>query len=208
MSGGLALSHAEPVGGAMPFAMIDEARGVYATSEQMIGWVGMARRGDEFAYATRCITLLPGGRKVAATVADLYQRGFVVPLQRRISGGFDRNYIVQRTGKPWQAGETGAAGEIRGKRPGVVIMDAMGDGLNEVDAQNALLPVLERFARFGRPCPTDAQLAVRAGITKDQVKAVLAALCGAGAISIAPARAPTLRQITIMATGQKTGMVK
>lgn len=199
MSGGLAFSYA-PV---EPLAVIDEARNVYATPEQLLGWVGGARKGDEFAYATRCVSLLPGGRKVAGTVTDLYQRGYVVPVQRRIPGGFDKNYVVQRTGKVWKAPEPESDG-LRGKKPSVVVVDEM----QEVEAVNTLLAVLDRFARFGRPCPTDAQLADRAGMSKAQVKASLELLRGTGAIVIASAPAPTLRKITIVATGHSTGMVK
>ncbi|APR52009.1 hypothetical protein BRX40_05770 [Sphingomonas koreensis] len=183
---------------------IDEARNVYATPDQLRAWVGEARKGDEFAYATRSLGLRPMGRAVADMVIELHKRGFVVPVQRQIAGTFEKNYIVQRTGRPWSDAAATAEPRIRGKAPSVVITDE----LSETDAVNALLPVLERFALFSRPCPTDAQLAQRTGIAKARVKATLAAMASSGVIRVTSAPAPTLRQITIVATGHSTGMVK
>jgi len=179
------------------FSMIDEATNVYSTAEALVAWAQAARRGDSFVYASRCTRLFPASSRVAEVARELHDREFVALVQRRVPGTRDqRNYIAQRTGRPWSAPQE--------PRPALRVVrgpDA------EAAVINTLLPVLRRAARFTRPCPTDAQLAARIGASVEAVQLALRALEATGDIRIGRAAAPTLRQVTIVATGHRTGMV-
>ena len=76
----------------------------------------------------------------------------------------------------------------------------------DYEAGDRLLPHLERAAAFGRPCPTDKQLAQKAKIPVDFVAAGMLALRAAKVIAVHAAPAPTLRRVTILATGAQTGL--
>lgn len=173
-----------------------ETSTVFATTDQLEIWASAARAGDEFAYVTRCTRMLPAKSPIAALARDLAERGMVALVQRPIEGGA-RNYVAQRTRKQWREPGAGAPFAERVSRFATA----------EAAAIDALQPLLERCARFGRPCPTDAQLSQRTGIPRDEIRSALAAMDSLGIIRVAAAPAPTLRQITIVATGHRTGMV-
>jgi hypothetical protein len=174
---------------------IDEAPGVIAGADRINGWAEIAKAGAEFVYATRCY--LPIGSEGAKAARALQARGIVDLKQRRVPGTAQFNYVAQRSSAPWSV----APAPVRPKTAPYRV------GVAEAEAINAVFPVLARAARFGRPCPTDVQLSERSGVDLDGVKIALAAMVEIGMVRIDPAKAPTLRFITIVATGHKTGLV-
>ena len=77
---------------------------------------------------------------------------------------------------------------------------------DEARIVDALLPVLERFARHRRPCPTDKQLADRARLTEVEVKSGLDAMAAAHLIRVQGCAPPTYRRVVIVASGLITGV--
>jgi len=173
----------------------DEAPGMIATVAQVDAWMEHAKAGDVFVYVTgTCLPMRGGGAK---RMRELSERGLVDLSQKRLQpGGSMINYRAQRTSK--------ATALTKPERPK---LSAPTVALVEEEAalSDALLPVLERFARSGRPCPTDKQLAARARISEADVKAGLLALVASHAIHIQGCAAPTARRVTILATGSVTG---
>ncbi|MBD8677945.1 hypothetical protein [Sphingomonas sp. CFBP 13720] len=176
--------------------IIDEAPGIVASPERIDAWMEVAKPGDRFVYASRLS--LPAASKGAAHMRALAKRGLVALTQARSKvDPAIFHYCAQRT--------PAATALTRPTRPKLAVTPAvLADG--EAAVVDALLPVLERFARHGRPCPTDKQLAARAKLTEDGVKAGLAALAASHLIRVQKVSAPTLRRIIIVATGQITGL--
>lgn len=180
--------------------VVDEAPGMIATVAQVDAWMEHAKAGDVFVYVTgSCLPIRGGGAK---RMRELSDRGLVALTQKRVEPGLSMfNYRAQRT--------TTATALTKPDRPKLTapsIAQPMALVDCEVDVVDTLLPVLERFARSGRPCPTDKQLAARARLNADQVKVGLEALAALHVIHIQGCAAPTIRRITILATGHKTGI--
>jgi hypothetical protein len=176
-------------------AVIDEHPGVVASPDRITGWAEIAKPGAEFVYATRCY--LPIGSRGAEAARDLAERGLVYLKQRRVPNSREINYVAERSKAPWR--QIHDRPKAAPSRPRAASGDAA--------AVDAVLPILQRAARFNRPCPTDVQIADRAGITVDAVQPALDALKANGVIRVSKVKAPTLRMITIVATSHKTGMV-
>ncbi|MEG3153024.1 hypothetical protein U1769_24285 [Sphingomonas sp. ZT3P38] len=174
---------------------LDEAPGVVAAAARILGWAEIALAGAEFVYATRCY--LPIGSEGAKAARELQERGLVHLKQRRVQGGSTINYVAERSSLPWERARPRAVPKAMPYRPAA----------GEAATINALYPVLRRAARFSRPCPTDAQLAERAGVEIDAIHPALSAMEQIGMIRIEPAKAPTLRLVSIVATGHRTGLV-
>ena len=180
--------------------VVDEAPGMIATVAQVDAWMEHAKAGDVFVYVTG--TCLPMRCDGAKRMRELAERGLVDLSQKRLQrGGSIINYRAQRTST--------ATALTKPERPKLIMPSTalcvpLVDG--EIEIVDQLLPVLERFARSGRPCPTDKQLAARTRLSPDQVKVGLQALSAAHAIHIQGCAAPTMRRITILATGHKTGL--
>ncbi|MDP1026375.1 hypothetical protein Q5H91_04055 [Sphingomonas sp. KR1UV-12] len=171
---------------------MDEAPGVVASAERVDAWLATAKPGDRFVYASRCS--LPVASKGAARMRALQDSGLVFlhcPRDRENPTIF--NYLAIRTARPRPA-----------PQPERATLTAR---LVEADTAltDALLPVLQRAAHYGRPCPTDRVLAQRAAMTIDQVGEGLAALRQAGLIQITAPGSQSKRRVTIVATGQRTG---
>lgn len=177
-------------------AIVDEALHIIAEPEALFAWAEHARRGDRFVYATRCV--LPAKSAGANAARNLQARGLVNLCQRPVEGRPERNYEAQRTSRPWPGLDAAP------RHPSGDYVDLA----DETSAANALLPVLARSARFGRPCPTDHMLATQANIPVDAVRPALDALRAINAIRIVRVKAPTLRQIVIVESGHATGMVR
>lgn len=177
------------------FVVTDEVSGIVASVERIDAWMTMAIAGDRFVYATR--SFLPAKSAGAARMRQLDERGLVKLTQQRRADLPDIfNYIATRTSV-----------DSAMRRPvrhtiGARIIDA------EPTLVDALLPVLDRAAKFKRPCPTDHQLAERSGLSVAEVAAGLEALTHAGLIRVFAAPRPTLRRVVIVATGQQTGEVR
>lgn len=176
----------------------DEAPGLVASPARIDAWMEVAKKGDVFLYATRsCLPINSAGKKHMRALAD---RGLVVLTQPRSS--LDPtvfNFRAQRTDKP--------TAMTRQTRP-VLIAPSAALVDDEAAIVDALLPVLERFAQHGRPCPTDKQLASKAKLTDEAVKAGLEAMVAAHLIKVLGCAAPTYRRVVIVGTGAITGIAR
>lgn len=175
----------------------DEAPNMIAAPERIMGWAEHAKPGEEFVYASRAGLFASKSASMAAA-RRLCERGMVQLTQRGILGSAARNYVMRRTAKAWTAEHSVEARAVPAAREFVQ---------DEARAINALMPVLTRAAQFNRPCPTDAQLADRAGIPREDIKPLMEAMAEQGLIRVKAAPPPTLRLVTIVATGHRTGMV-
>lgn len=184
-----------PVPSGSPF---DETSGLVAGVERINAWLAVAKPGDRFVYATRL--KLPPASAGAARMRELAERRVVMLMRPRST--LDPsifNYTAWRTSVP--------CAETKPDRPRLVVKaEPLAD--NEAAIIDALLPVLERFARHGRPCPTDRQLAAKSGLAEGDVKAGLEAMVAAHLIRVHGCAAPTYRRILIVSSGLITGIAK
>ena len=171
---------------------IDPKDGV-AKPERIDAWVERAGAGDRLIYASR--PFLPVASPGAARLRALSTSGLIYLTSPRSTLDptiFD--YTAERSSKP-----------LAWAKPSQPVLE-----LRVVDAEaaivDALLPVLERFAQAGRPCPTDLQLAERSGLDREIIPEALAALRAARLIHIQAAPAPTLRRVLILSSGAITGL--
>lgn len=176
--------------------IIDEATNVVATPAMIDAWMERAQPGDRFVYASRAY--LPRGSAGGSRMRELADRGLVHLFQARSSVDPSIfNYRAVRTAK---------ASVLTRPARSTLTIPAASVSIDEAAAIDALLPVLERFASKGRPCPTDKQLAERCGLPADAIAPTLAAMVSALLIRIQGARAPTYRRILILSTGATTGL--
>ncbi|SEM62423.1 hypothetical protein SAMN05192583_0872 [Sphingomonas gellani] len=184
---------------ALPLEQIgDEACGVVASVARIDAWMELAKAGDRFVYASRLT--LPVASAGAKRMRDLAKRELVLLTRPRST--IDPtvfNYTATRSSKPSPL--------TKPDREKLKVVTLPID-IDEVEAVNSLLPVLERFARAGRPCPTDHQLAQRADLSVDLIKPILKAAEAAHMIRVLPAPGPTGRRILILSTGAITGLVR
>ncbi|MES3154362.1 hypothetical protein [Sphingomonas faeni] len=172
-----------------------EAKGVIASIDQIETWLAIAKAGDRFLYATR--PFLPAGSQGALRMRTLSEQGLVHLVQKRsdlLRGEWC--YYAERSTK--------SARDIRPLREPRHDVRTVPD---DISAINVLLPILKKAARFGRPCPTDVQLAERAQLPRDAVQPAIDAMRTMNIIRVLPAKAPTLRLVEIVETGHKTGLV-
>lgn len=185
-----------PLAPAPSGSMFDEMTGMVAGVDRINAWLAVAKPGDRFIYATRM--MLPSASAGAARMRELAKRGLVTLVRPRST--LDPtifNYTAYRTSVPTAL--------MRPARPRLAVAaEPIADG--EAAVIDALLPVLERFARYGRPCPTDRQLADKAGLAEDDVKSGLEAMVAANLIRVHGCAAPTYRRIFILSTGLITGI--
>lgn len=172
--------------------MHDEIDNVVADPARITAWAKAARSGDVFVYATRAS--LPPSSPGAKLVRKLAENGLVMLTQARLPDRAARNYRATRTSKSWPRAAAS-------KPASDVLVE------NEAATIDALLPHLMRAARFGLPCPTDAQLARKARVDRAGVPPLLAAMAEMNIILIETMRAPTFRRVTIIETGHRTGIV-
>ncbi len=185
-----------PPAPALSGSMFDETTGMVAGVDRIEAWLAVAKSGDRFIYATRM--MLPSASAGAARMRELAKRGLVTLVRPRST--LDPtifNYTAYRTAVPTAL--------TRPERPRLAIAaEPIADG--EAAVIDALLPVLERFAKYGRPCPTDRQLADKAQLTEADVKAGLEAMVAANLIRVHGCAAPTYRRVFILSTGLITGI--
>ncbi|NJR80434.1 hypothetical protein [Sphingomonas corticis] len=177
---------------------VDE--GVVATAAQVEAWLSVAKAGDRFVYGPMRATL-PLASSGRRRMLELANAGLVLLTRpRRADVPTMFNYTAVRS----TAALPGAKPE--GRPVLSAVRDAIVDG--EIEAIDRLLPVLERFANAGRPCPTDRDLAARADLPREQIPQLLDVLRLANAIRVYAAPAPTNRRVHIVATGATTGIAK
>ena len=187
---------------ATAFAAQDYAvdEGVVATAAQVEAWLSVANPGDRFVYGPMRATLpiASSGRK---RMLELGHAGLVMLTRpRRTDAPTMFNYTAHRTAKPLPGAKPAGRPVLTAVREPIV------DG--EIEAIDRLLPVLERFANAGRPCPTDRELARRADLPPERIAELLNVLVVANAIRVFSAPGPTNRYVHIVATGATTGLAK
>lgn len=176
--------------------IIDEFPGIVASVDRIDAWMALAKPGDRFVYATRMS--LPRVSAGAARMRELAARDLVHLVRPRST--IDPtifNYTAIRSSVP--------SALTRPERPKLGVPPALLTH-DEAAAVDALLPILERFASKGRPCPTDKQLAERSGLSFAAIAPTLAAMVASHLIRIQGARGPTNRRILILSTGAITGL--
>ena len=174
---------------------------VTASVDDVNRWLAVAQHRDRFHYATR--PYLPAGAPGPARLRALQEQGLVILFQQRsqlFHGEFC--YYAQRTARALQ--DPVPAPKL--DRAYAKLSPRQQDA-GDYEAGDRLLPILTRAAEFGRPCPTDKQLAQKARIPVDLVASGLLALRSAKLIVVHAAPAPTLRRVTILATGAQTGLM-
>lgn len=170
-----------------------------ASVAQVETWLLAAKAGDTLHYATR--PFLPPGAPGAKRLRDLSDQGLVELKQKRsdlIVGEFC--YFARRTARPIDDALQVAARTAR------AVLAVAASDVGDFAAGDLILPILARAAQFGRPCPTDKQLAQRARIQPERVQPGFDALRAARLIVVHAAPAPTLRRVTILETGAQTGL--
>lgn len=173
--------------------------GIVAPAERIRAWAEGSVRGATFVYATA--RMLPPGAPGQAEALRLARAGLVLLTQRAVWPGLaERHYQMTRTARAWPAEPAPAPAS-----PAWGIGEAEGVPAAVVDA---VFDLVARAARFGRPCPTDAQLAARVEVSPAQAAAALAELVALDAITLRGVSAPTCRVVTICATGMATGQVR
>jgi len=167
-----------------------------AAAQRLLDWAEAAAPQTWVVYAQR-----PGivtGSACFAAAHDLQLRGLVNLFQVPSAvSPTDRDYLAQRSSRPWKPAVAA---------PPKPVLKARRRDDGDFTAGEALLPVLTRAAQFGRPCPTDKQLAKRASIDVERVQAGLDALRAANEIRVTSAPAPTLRRVLIIGPGWQTGV--
>jgi hypothetical protein len=150
-------------------------------------WVGTAPAGAEMVYAQE--RHLARGSEGAALVRRLVAGGHVTCFQRPLGGGV-KAYVIHRL--RLQRGSVG-----RAPKPAVPKLD--GD-------MARVMNILRACARDRLPCPTNRDLAKRAGVgNADQASYVLKKLVRDGFIRVTIVNAATgQRVVTILATSAQT----
>lgn len=172
----------------------DEVAHVVASPERIRAWLSIAAPGDQLLYATRASSL--GNAPGAVLMRTLASKCLVHLKQRRVGRSLVHNYIAERSSK---------ALAVPAARPKLSAkLDMIGD--DEVGLVNALMEQLNRAARFRLPCPTDAQMARKAGMPVEFVPPLMQVMVSSGLIRVHSAPAPTLRTVTIVNSNETTGV--
>lgn len=164
-------------------------------------WLADAGPGERIVYAGG--PALPRSLAVVQAVRSALGAGQISAHQRRCEGRIE--YIAERKVEP-AAGKSAAAGGV---------------GIELNDEARAVFALLEREAKAGRPCPSDAVIALalqlgpcrRAGGKRgkgaERARYLVGKLARLGMIRVtAPTQPGGRRIITILATGFSTGGVK
>ena len=164
----------------------DDARA--ASIETIQEWMEAARAGDEIHY---CSDFIPRRAAGPRHVRALYDRGLVEIYGRRIDGVW--HYIARRT----RARDFVWIDELSTIAPATAA---------QLDAER-LLEALRLAADRGQPCPANALLGRALGLgSGDRVSYLFKLLRRQGAIQVEPIAEEPKRRVTIVATGQSTGV--
>ncbi|CAD7335268.1 winged helix-turn-helix domain-containing protein [Sphingomonadales bacterium 56] len=160
--------------------------------EQMRAWVRQARPGEDVVYSL-------GARPadtIAAAVRAMHEEGLVAMTSKRVTGGF--RFIAQRLPdshserarerEPQNRGRFSRR-EIKGRRT----------------AERLIMKILTAAAEKAQPCPTNAELARRVGLSGAVAASYrMRRLVAAGDIVVEEPSPIERRVVTIVATGKKT----
>jgi hypothetical protein len=131
------------MGGGSKSAGFFEGPQKVATPDALNAWMRRAAAGEEFVY---CEAPSPIRDETWLRAGELSRDGYVLTLSRRRAGG-GYVYFARRTGKAIARA-----------------IDPVEAALAEA-ATDIIFRALKRAANFELPCPSDAELARRAGLT-------------------------------------------
>jgi hypothetical protein len=157
--------------------------------EAVEAWAKAAATGDELIYAEGH---LPPWAKAPRLLRDFHGDGLVgLTIDHKAT---PKLYIAQRTAEPWPVAQ-------KQRR-------RVGRQIPNKDPQLAeLLELLEEWAAKGEPCRTNSAIARLLGIAdRVRVSYLFRCLVGEGLIRNRPIVVPPYRIITIVKSGQSTGL--
>ncbi|MBJ7442866.1 MAG: winged helix-turn-helix domain-containing protein [Sphingobium sp.] len=166
--------------------------------QQLSDWAERAQAGEDVVY---CTGVRPD-ETIGAAARALCESGVVTLTARRVAaesgGGF--RFIAQRLADPRpsqiRARRRSNSGQFRQGQP------ASGDAKRTT---RAVLRLLVQAANRDAPCPTNAEIAVRVGLTGSVAASYrMRRLVRDGMISVEEPGPCERRIVTIVATGKKT----
>lgn len=161
-----------------------------ATGDDVRRWLADAMPGDIALYA-RASNLI--GSPIGPVIRDLCDQCLIEMLPQQRSGQHFL-YRVRRTRSP------------RPSRP----LPAVGAVQQDAEAELMLVKaVLRSAARAGAPCPSNAEIARRCGLSDaDRARYRMRQLRETGVIRVEAIAAEPRRVVTIVSNGKRTGVVR
>lgn len=173
--------------GAMELATGTGCNGAVMQAAEAMAWAERAQAGDELVYA---IGHLPSWSATPKRLYKLFEQGLVALTTDHSKA--PKEYVAQRTAKPWQAEPAPPPRIARQIAP-------------SADDMARLLKVVQAEARGGQPCSTNHALAIKAGLRDgDRVSYLLKKLVRAGSIRNEASEWWPGRQMTDLSTGKQT----
>lgn len=160
--------------------------------EQFSQWAARARPGEDVVYSTG----VRPGDAIGAAVRAMQESGVVALTSKRVEGGF--RFIAQRLADPRPSQLLKRGPEHRGRF-----------ARREVKGRRAperlIYKLLVEAARRGAPCPTNAELATRTGLSGAVAASYrMRRLVQSGQIVVQEPSPLERRVVTIVATGKST----
>ncbi len=156
--------------------------------DQLARWAERAAPGEDAVY---CTGPRPS-QEIGAAAMALRERGLVTIKHKRVEGGF--RFIAERLGGPARV----RSAEHRGRF-------ARRESKERRTAETIIYRLLKSAAQAGQPCPTNAELAARAGLSGAVAASYrMRRLVKAGKIVVAEPSPLERRVVTIVATGKST----
>lgn len=167
-------------------------RPIIQTPEQVRSWAERARPGEDIVYAEGARP----GDTIGAVVRGLKDMGLVTMTSKRVDGRL--RFIAQRLPDPAPSARLRRGPEQRGRF-------AKREIKGRRTAERLIYKLLVDAAKRGAPCPTNAELATRVGLSGAVAASYrMRRLVAAGDISIDEPSPLERRVVTILASGKQT----
>ena len=162
------------------------------TPEQVRSWAARALPGDDIVYAEG----VRPGDAIGAAVRGLRDAGLVTMVSKRVDGRL--KFIAQRLPDPAPMARLMRGPEHRGRF-------AKREIKGRRTAERLIYKLLVEAARRGLPCPTNAELATRAGLSGAVAASYrMRRLVASGDIVVEEPSPLERRVVTIVASGRQT----
>lgn len=161
---------------------------LYASPAELEAWFARARPGERRTYALGPV--LDRGN-AAVQLVRRWQAAGQVTFTEQLGANRVRYRLIERT-RPEPAPP--GASTRRSRR--------------QLDEAEALIAAIEDAARGKRPCPSNAELGLAIGASRDRAKYLLRQLVAAGRLAVWSLHSggETVRVVGITATGQTTAL--
>lgn len=160
--------------------------------DQLHSWAARARPGEDVVYDTG----IRPGEAIGAAVRNLHDSGLVTMTAKRVDGQF--RFIAQRLADPRPSQRAARVPEHRGRF-------ALRAVKGRRTVERLIYRLLVEAARRGLPCPTNAEIAIRVGLSGAVAASYrMRRLVAAGRIAVEEPSPLERRVVTIMATGKRT----